>query len=87
MVEVATGVSGSGSKEQLPMLLLIPRILANPASQCGGREVSLLGYGDIIVPGFLVCFAHGFDLQCSSYRKCRPYFIVSLIGNHMMKES
>jgi len=86
MVEVATGVTGSGSTEQLPMLLQFPRILNSPVHICAqAREFSLLGYGDIIVPGFLVCFAHGFDLQKSNSGNSRPYFITSLIGTEDFK--
>lgn len=74
MVEVATGGS---SGEALPLLLKFPR--QHGHSACMGVSYSLLGYGDIIVPGFLVCFAHSFDIIRDD--KYRPYFIITMIGN------
>lgn len=80
MGEVATGGSGSGSKggdtiEALPLLLKVPQI-GRLASACSGP--SLLGFGDIIVPGLLTGFAHTFDVL--SGNKYRPYFISTFIG-------
>ena len=78
MVEVATG-GGSNSTEPLPMLLKFPHLQENSIAVCTGREFSLLGYGDIIVPGFLVSFAHSFDIRVGG--KYRTYLFTSVIGN------
>lgn len=91
MVEVATGggsgVSGgtggsasgsSGGEEQLPMVVRVPHLGYDPLSVCWQRY-SLLGFGDILVPGMLVGFCHGFDLATANRRKI--YYVTTLIGN------
>ncbi|XP_047387262.1 signal peptide peptidase-like 2B isoform X2 [Sciurus carolinensis] len=50
MVEVATGPSDSATREKLPMVLKVPRLSASPLALCD-RPFSLLGFGDILVPG------------------------------------
>ncbi|XP_052603064.1 signal peptide peptidase-like 2B isoform X4 [Peromyscus californicus insignis] len=50
MVEVATGPSNSSTHEKLPMVLKVPRLNTSPLSLCD-RPFSLLGFGDILVPG------------------------------------
>ncbi|PSC70351.1 signal peptide peptidase-like 3 [Micractinium conductrix] len=54
MIDVATGGS---SREQLPMVLRVPHapLGTNPA-------FSLLGLGDVVLPGLLVAFCRRFDL-------------------------
>ena len=42
--------AGEGSKEQLPMVLKVPRLTKSTLSVCE-RPYSLLGFGDILVPG------------------------------------
>jgi len=59
MVEVATGHS---SDEQLPMVLRVPHLSHQPSRICYVHTYSLLGFGDILVPGLLVSYAHSFDL-------------------------
>lgn len=59
MVEVATGHS---SDEQLPMVLRVPHLSSQPSRICYVHTYSLLGFGDILVPGLLVSYAHSFDL-------------------------
>lgn len=39
-----------GHKEQLPMVLKVPRIIRSDILVCQ-RDYSLLGFGDILVPG------------------------------------
>ncbi|ODN05274.1 Signal peptide peptidase-like 2B [Orchesella cincta] len=75
MVEVATG---GNSGESLPLLIKFPRT-RGPAPCRGEGSYSLLGFGDIIVPGFLVCFAHSFDIIIRGDKR-RPYFITTMIG-------
>jgi signal peptide peptidase-like protein 2B len=76
MVEVATG-GGSESNERLPLLIMIPQ-LRTLRSVCSVRGYSLLGFGDIIIPGLLVCFANAFDVARGYARK--PYFITAMLG-------
>merc|ERR1712098_151171 len=59
MVEVATGHS---SDEQLPMVLKVPHLSRDPGRVCYVHTYSLLGFGDILVPGLLLSFAHSYDL-------------------------
>ena len=59
MVEVATGGS---TDEQLPMVLKVPHFNSHPLLCCF-ESYSMLGFGDILVPGLLVSYCHGFDLQ------------------------
>eukprot|EP00795_Rhopilema_esculentum_P003813 gene3813-15101_t len=48
MVEVATG---KGSNEQLPMVIRVPKLIKSALSLCE-RPYSLLGFGDILLPGY-----------------------------------
>lgn len=75
MVDVATG-GGSKSGESLPMVLLVPRINGGDSTVCY-LPYSLLGFGDILVPGLLISFCYGFDLQIKSRR---IYFISTIIA-------
>lgn len=91
MVEVATGggsgvsggTGGSGSSssgsgdEQLPMVVRVPHLGNDPLSVCWQRY-SLLGFGDILVPGMLVGFCHGFDLATANRSKI--YYLTTLIA-------
>jgi len=85
MVEVATGggssTNGTGGSdsvnEQLPMVLRVPRVGHYALSVCQ-QPYSLLGFGDILVPGMLVGFCHGFDLATSSRHKV--YYVTTLVA-------
>lgn len=93
MVEVATGGSqddgagpgdGSGTpRETLPMVLTVPH-LSWPQSNASApslrpvRSYSLLGFGDILVPGLLVSYCHAFDLIHAI--PFRPYFVASSVA-------
>ncbi|MGH0150179.1 UNVERIFIED_CONTAM: hypothetical protein FKN15_016720 [Acipenser sinensis] len=77
MVQVAAGPEATGEKrggnmvevpaeptvpyEKLPIVMRVPR-LSSPTQYLCGMEFSLLGYGDIIVPGLLVAYCHRFDV-------------------------
>ncbi|XP_008763334.1 signal peptide peptidase-like 2B isoform X8 [Rattus norvegicus] len=76
MVEVATGPSNSSTHEKLPMVLKVPRLNTSPLSLCD-RPFSLLGFGDILVPGLLVAYCHRFDIQVQS---SRIYFVACTIA-------
>ncbi|KAJ9515138.1 hypothetical protein QJQ45_028935, partial [Haematococcus lacustris] len=60
MVEVGQGLvaSGGSAQEPLPMLLRVPLLWAPP----GLPGYSMLGFGDIIMPGLLVAFMRRWDL-------------------------
>ncbi|XP_004346145.2 hypothetical protein CAOG_05472 [Capsaspora owczarzaki ATCC 30864] len=60
MVQVATG-SGS-TNEQLPMVLKLPR-LVDPYSGSCGVAYTVLGFGDLVMPSFLLAFCLMFDYR------------------------
>lgn len=74
MVEVATG---RGSKEQLPMVLKVPRLKKSTLSVCL-RPYSLLGFGDILVPALYIGFCHSFDIMSKTPR--RIYYLSTTIA-------
>ncbi|KAM8939353.1 signal peptide peptidase-like 2B [Pelodytes ibericus] len=76
MVEVAAGPTDSYTQEKLPMVLKVPRLNSSPLALCD-RPFSLLGFGDILVPGLLVAYCHRFDIQMQS---SRIYFVACTIG-------
>ncbi|XP_033725447.1 signal peptide peptidase-like 2B [Pecten maximus] len=75
MVDVATGGS-STTGEQLPMVFEVPRLTPSPLNVCD-LPMSLLGFGDVIIPGLLIGFNHGIDLKVQSKK---IYFTVAVIG-------
>lgn len=75
MVKVATG-SGSKTQEKLPMLFQVPRLTQDVLSSCP-LPYSLLGFGDVIIPGLLISHNHAFDLRVNSRRL---YYIVTSVG-------
>ncbi|XP_076356544.1 signal peptide peptidase-like 2B isoform X2 [Tachypleus tridentatus] len=72
MVKVATGGS---SQEMLPMVLRVPHFNFDPMSVCY-KQYSLLGFGDILAPGLLVAYCHGYDLLVGNRR---VYFITTAV--------
>lgn len=76
MVEVAAGPSDSSTHEKLPMVLKVPRLNYSPLVLCD-RPFSLLGFGDILVPGLLVAYCHRFDILMQN---SRIYFLACTIG-------
>ncbi|XP_056334530.1 signal peptide peptidase-like 2 [Danio aesculapii] len=76
MVEVAAGPSDSSSHEKLPMVLKVPRLNSSPLVLCD-RPFSLLGFGDILVPGLLVAYCHRFDILMQT---SQIYFLACTIG-------
>ncbi|XP_064469172.1 signal peptide peptidase-like 2A [Ornithodoros turicata] len=80
MVQVAKGIaqgaSGSGSLEKLPVLLKVPHISNRAMSACLGG-FSLLGYGDIVVPGLLLSYCRRFDLL---HPAASHYYITALVS-------
>uniref|UniRef100_A0A8C6LBV8 Signal peptide peptidase like 2A n=1 Tax=Nothobranchius furzeri TaxID=105023 RepID=A0A8C6LBV8_NOTFU len=75
MVQVALGPDASG--EKLPVVMRIPRFSAWAQNLCG-MQFSILGYGDIIIPGLLVAYCSRFDVWINSRKKI--YFISCCIA-------
>ncbi|GIY68687.1 signal peptide peptidase-like 2B [Caerostris extrusa] len=71
MEEVATGGS---SAEMLPMVLRVSHFGFDQLAVCY-KQFSILGFGDILVPGLLISYCHGFDLVTS---KKRIYFLTTV---------
>ncbi|CAO2645675.1 Signal peptide peptidase-like 2C [Lemmus lemmus] len=82
MVEVASGPADSSSHERLPMVLKVPRLRFSALTLCD-QPFSILGFGDIVVPGFLVAYCHRFDVQVHSrqvyYLACTMAYAVGLL--------
>ncbi|XP_078329329.1 signal peptide peptidase-like 2B [Crassostrea virginica] len=79
MVKVATGgssASGSSPGEQIPMVFKVPRLGGSPLNVCS-LPYSLLGFGDIVIPGLLVSYNHRFDVRTGGKR---VYFIATVIA-------
>ncbi|XP_043120221.1 signal peptide peptidase-like 2A isoform X2 [Puntigrus tetrazona] len=87
MVQVALGPGAGGkgegrvvrvpgdnstSYERLPVVMRIPQFSALAQNLCM-MQFSILGYGDIIIPGLLVAYCHRFDVWIGSSR--RIYFL------------
>lgn len=82
MVQVALGPEAAGEKgntlevpsepaapyEKLPVVMRVPRFSSWAQNLCG-MQFSILGYGDIIVPGLLVAYCSRFDVWINSPRK------------------
>ncbi|XP_051953405.1 signal peptide peptidase-like 2A isoform X2 [Xyrauchen texanus] len=75
MVQVALGPGAGG--EKLPVVMRIPQFSSLAQNLCM-TQFSILGYGDIIVPGLLVAYCHRFDVWIGNSR--RIYFISCAIA-------
>ncbi|XP_076438924.1 signal peptide peptidase-like 2B [Babylonia areolata] len=62
MIKVATG-GDSQTGEQMPTVFKMPYLVTWAMSQCFTDKYSLLGYGDVIVPGLLITYNCAFDLR------------------------
>ncbi|BFZ17646.1 hypothetical protein BsWGS_20685 [Bradybaena similaris] len=76
MESVATSNRGR-SKEPLPMVFLFPNLSESPFRKCLGKNFSVLGFGDVVVPGLLVAYNAVFDIKTGSGM---VYFICSSVG-------
>jgi len=76
MVEVATG---GDTGEQLPMVLKVPHLSSTQefARACG-VPYSMLGFGDILVPGLLLSYCHSFDILVGT--PCKIYWVITNIA-------
>lgn len=72
--------AAAGTTETVPLLLKVPIILSSEEVLCFSEynNYFLLGYGDVMIPGFLVCFAYSFDTVRGV--KGKPYFIATFVG-------
>ena len=89
MEKAATGPQGSGggggTAEILPVVFTVPRLLYplkldTICSDYFTRPYSLLGYGDVGIPGLLVMLCLKFDRQQYSTKRFRLYYCTSGIG-------
>uniref|UniRef100_UPI00398F0079 signal peptide peptidase-like 2A isoform X2 n=1 Tax=Pristiophorus japonicus TaxID=55135 RepID=UPI00398F0079 len=62
--------------EKLPVVIRVPRLVPSVATLCG-IPFSLLGFGDIIVPGLLVAYCRRFDVRTNA---SSIYFILCTIA-------
>ncbi|XP_061302861.1 signal peptide peptidase-like 2A isoform X3 [Pezoporus flaviventris] len=80
MVEVAAGPFGNS--EKLPVVIRVPRLGYSASTLCD-MPFSLLGFGDIIVPGLLVAYCRRFDVQTSSssvyYVSCTIAYAIGMV--------
>ncbi|XP_078283363.1 signal peptide peptidase-like 2A isoform X2 [Rhinoraja longicauda] len=60
----------------LPVIIRVPRLVPSVATLCG-IPFSVLGFGDIIVPGLLVAYCRRFDVETNGYN---IYFILCTIA-------
>ncbi|KQK80384.1 hypothetical protein AAES_93995 [Amazona aestiva] len=90
MVEVAAGPFGNSEKgldiidslARLPVVIRVPRLGYSASTLCD-MPFSLLGFGDIIVPGLLVAYCRRFDVQTSSssvyYISCTIAYAIGMV--------
>lgn len=71
MVEVARGKDTGGYS--MPMVLMIPRLF----DPWGGT--SIVGFGDVMIPGLLIAFSHRYD-KLTKKENWNGYFIWMLVG-------
>ncbi|XP_044521103.1 signal peptide peptidase-like 2A isoform X1 [Gracilinanus agilis] len=98
MIEVAAGPFGSNEKnggnlveataqpsaphEKLPVVIKVPRLIYFSAMSVCLAPVSILGFGDIIVPGLLVAYCRRFDIHVGSsiyYISCVIAYAVGMV--------
>ena len=89
MEKAATGPQGSGGgggpAETLPVVFTVPRLLYplkldTVCSDYLDRPYSLLGYGDVGIPGLLVMLCLRFDRQFHSTKRFRLYYCTVGVG-------
>ncbi|KAM5274648.1 signal peptide peptidase-like 2C [Ctenodactylus gundi] len=82
MVEVALGQAHSSSHERLPLMLKVPQLSISTLTSCD-QHFSILGFGDIVVPGFLINYCHRFDVHIGArhiyFVACTMAYAVGLL--------
>ncbi|CAI9732856.1 signal peptide peptidase-like 2B [Octopus vulgaris] len=66
----------SSTREVLPLVFRVPPLFPSHPSVCFVQE-SLLGFGDVILPGVLVVYSHIFDIYV---RAKKLYLVISIFG-------
>uniref|UniRef100_A0A8D1H893 PA domain-containing protein n=1 Tax=Sus scrofa TaxID=9823 RepID=A0A8D1H893_PIG len=74
MVELAAGPFGNN--EKLPVVIRVPKLAYFSVMSVCLMPVSILGFGDIIVPGLLIAYCRRFDVQTGS----SIYYVSSTIA-------
>ncbi|TKC48612.1 hypothetical protein EI555_012099, partial [Monodon monoceros] len=64
MIELAAGPFGNN--EKLPVVIRVPKLAYFSVMSVCLMPVSILGFGDIIVPGLLIAYCRRFDVQAGS---------------------
>ncbi|XP_075818188.1 signal peptide peptidase-like 2A isoform X2 [Microtus pennsylvanicus] len=67
----------SAPHEKLPVLIRVPKLICYSVMSVCFMPVSILGFGDIIVPGLLIAYCRRFDVQTGS---SSIYYISSTIA-------
>ncbi|XP_073067945.1 signal peptide peptidase-like 2A isoform X2 [Manis javanica] len=75
MVELAAGPFGNN--EKLPVVIRVPKLAYFSVMSVCLMPVSVLGFGDIIVPGLLIAYCRRFDVQTGS---SSIYYVSSTIA-------
>ncbi|KAJ8902185.1 hypothetical protein NDN08_006593 [Rhodosorus marinus] len=81
MERVAKG--GPTSSEHMPMMIVVPYLFSPPSACLGGRGASMIGYGDVIVPGLFIVRLRAFELKAARGRngqEAPSYFKGAVIG-------
>lgn len=76
MVELAAGPFGNN--EKLPVVIKVPKLAYFSVMSVCPMPVSILGFGDIIVPGLLIAYCRRFDEQTGS--SSAVYYVSSTIA-------
>uniref|UniRef100_A0A8C2P506 Signal peptide peptidase-like 2A n=1 Tax=Capra hircus TaxID=9925 RepID=A0A8C2P506_CAPHI len=74
MVELAAGPFGNN--EKLPVVIRVPKLAYFSVMSVCLMPVSILGFGDIIVPGLLIAYCRRFDVEIGS----SIYYVSSTIA-------
>ncbi|XP_028748531.1 signal peptide peptidase-like 2A isoform X1 [Peromyscus leucopus] len=67
----------SAPHEKLPVLIRVPKLVCYSVMSVCFMPVSILGFGDIIVPGLLIAYCRRFDVQTGS---SSVYYISSTVA-------
>uniref|UniRef100_A0A6B2L3C9 PA domain-containing protein n=1 Tax=Arcella intermedia TaxID=1963864 RepID=A0A6B2L3C9_9EUKA len=74
MVKVATG---GDTQDLLPLTIIFPHFLDPFDGACKGFGFSILGFGDILIPGLVISFCLNFDYFVGTWHR-KLYFLTSL---------
>jgi len=74
---VATG--GDNQQETLPLTIMFPHLLDPFEGICGPPGYSILGFGDVLMPGLVISYCLAFDTMQGTWNR-KLYFLVSLLA-------